>query len=73
MTAEAIRLYQAALQRLLSSQPISSGIKISCDNLAKAACRKKTPSRDDNDLPPPLSVSNHQALRNQTNKDDLNS
>ncbi|WP_157969769.1 hypothetical protein [Pseudomonas huaxiensis] len=72
MTAEAIKLYQAALQRLLSSQTISSGIKISCDNLAKAARRKKTPFRIDNDLPP-LSVSNHQALRNQTTKDDLNS
>lgn len=72
MTSEAIKFYQAVLQRLICNQSISSGVKISCDTLAKAAFRKKTPSGEDDDVLTPSS-SNNKALHNQTTKDDLNS
>lgn len=72
MTSNTLKLYQAALERLVSSQSVSSGLKISCDELAKAACRKKTPSRhEDNASAAP--ISNSQSQLTQTVKDDLTS
>jgi len=70
MTSNTLKLYQAALRRLVNSQSISSGVKISCDELAKAGCRKRTPSRHE-DNAYTASISNTQAQRTQTIKDDL--
>lgn len=69
MTSNTLKLYEAAVQQLVSSQSISSVVKISCAELAKAACRKRSPSRHENNAPTP----NTQAQRTQTIMDDLNS
>lgn len=72
MTSEVIQQYEAALQRLISKQPASSGVKISCNGVAKAAWHIKSSSNGkDNSLR--VYAPKNQVQRAQILNDDMNS
>lgn len=72
MNSEVIQQYEAALQRLISNQPASSGVSISCDGVAKAALRRENSSSGKHHSPKVYAPKN-QVQRAQTLKDDMNS
>lgn len=71
MTLEVIQHYEAALQRLINKQPSSSGVKISCDSVAKAASQKD--SSGGKNTSPKVPTPKNKVQLTQTLKDDTNS
>jgi hypothetical protein len=72
MTSEVIQQYEAALRRLISNQPASSGMRISYDGVAKAASHRKSSFSGKHNSPKVCAPKN-QVQRAQILKDDMNS
>lgn len=71
MTSDVIQQYEAALQRLISNQSASSGVKISHDTVAKSSLQKCSPSGKH--PRPQVRAPNNKAQRVEIVKDDANS
>lgn len=71
MTSKAIQQYEAALQLLINKRPASSGLKICCDDVAKAALQKSSYS-DKPDFPK-AHLPENQVKNARSFKDDMNS
>lgn len=72
MTLDVIQQqYQAALQRLINNQPVSSGVKISCNGVAKAGLKRSSPRSKP--FRPKVSAPENKAQHVQIVKDDVNS
>lgn len=63
--------YEAALQRLINNKPASSGVKISCDDVAKAALH--TCSSGGKHSRPKVRALKNKAQRIEIVEDDVNS
>ncbi|QVX16650.1 hypothetical protein DB356_19085 [Pseudomonas congelans] len=63
--------YEAALHRLINSQPASSGVKISRDSVTKAALQKSSPNGEH--PRPKVRAPKNKTQRVEIVKDDANS